>query len=114
MEAKDRRLRRWLGRARTFSYFIFGFFGLNLPSDQRSFADRIIQGASHAHAALRVDGGDGIYSGVHSVVFHRPQRRRSFFSQQSGETRRRSPPLDREKWIWRNAGGCAVASAYTF
>ena len=39
METKDHRFRRELGRARTFSYFISGFFGLNLPSDQRSFAD---------------------------------------------------------------------------
>src|SRR6202165_906349 len=60
--------RAW--RAGTFSYFLSGFFGADVSSHQRSVADRAIDRASGADAAVCVDGLARICAGLRGAVFY--------------------------------------------
>jgi len=82
METENRGVcgRTW--RAGTFSDFLPGFFGADIPNHQRFATNRVVPSASGADVIVCVHGGARFGAGLRGVVFHCAKGRGSAVSQQ--------------------------------
>ncbi len=111
METKDRRLRREFGCARTFLISFLDSSVLTFPV----INDLLLIELSREHPSrmplYALMAATGSTLGCILLYIIARKGGEAFFHSKAGKAWRRCPPLDREKWIWRNAGSGAIATA---